>query len=134
MPNAIFLNMVNLDETQTDAINRVNAELDPTWANPYNKAKSFTEQVSNYRKYKFYLPNNLFIENDVYVEGINSIVERAKETGKIVFECTCFPGPCHLDVVREIVTERLEAEGYKVHTNADVEKLAELCIRQNEKE
>lgn len=125
----IFLEMVNLEETASDMQHRVNAELDPLWASPYQKHKAFTEQINNYRKYKNYLPNLIAVGESKYSDGLNAIVYKAIENKKVTFECVCFPGPCHLDVVREMVTDLLKEKGFEIVTNADEQKLKDLTTK-----
>lgn len=114
----IELRMSNVSVEPFDLVHQVTALPGNTWACPYGSAKTVLEQTKNYRKYKNYLANMLFLKDEETVKEYNILLERAQRDGKLVFECTCST-ICHLDAVRERLTEDLEKLGFTVTTNRE---------------
>jgi hypothetical protein len=128
----VHLNMVNVLNTPTDVLHRVTSTEDSIWKSPYHYGKTPSEQNKAYIKYSHFLSNMLFLEEDLantnpgtpedqlrFKTAYKALLERAKQDGLLVFECTCYPGLCHLDALRETLTTALENDGYKVISNQD---------------
>lgn len=113
----IELIMSNVAHEPVDLVHQVISVQGSIWENPYNPARSIVDQSNNYRKYSHYLANLLFLKVEPQTEEYNKLLKRAKELKKLVFECTCYPAPCHLDALRIRLTRDLEALGYNIVTN-----------------
>ena len=113
----IELNMSNISHTPIDLLHRVTSAKSTVWANPFNSGKYLSDQLSSYRKYKNYFSNMLYMEIEPYKQSYKELLDRAIKDKKLVFECTCFPGPCHMDVIRERLTKDLEEKGFKIKSN-----------------
>lgn len=119
MQSEIQLMMSNITHEGVDLVHQVSSFPNTVWANPYNNTRSFTDQVNNYKKYTNFLSNMLFLKVEPYVSEYDKLLERAIHDKKLVFECTCFPHPCHLDAIRERLTKDLQEKGFTVTTNRD---------------
>ncbi len=109
--------MSNTNETSIDLLHQVTSFQDDVWRNPYNQAKSYTDYYHNYRKYKNFLSNALFLEMEPYKKAYQDLLEKAIKDKQIVFECTCYPNPCHMDAIRERLTRDLQEKGFIIETN-----------------
>ena len=113
----IELLMSNIAKDPVDLVHQVTAYPGSVWASPYKQAKSILDQTNNYRKYSHYLANALFLKADPQSQAYDRLLQRAIDLKKLVFECTCYPGPCHLDALRIQLTKDLEAMGYTIKSN-----------------
>ncbi len=113
----IELRMSDVSTEPVDLLHQVISLPGTVWENPFNPAKSTVDQINNYKKYKHRLANFLFLESEPHTSEYKKLLARAIEKKKLVFECTCFPGPCHLDAVREELTRDLVGMGFNIVTN-----------------
>lgn len=112
----IELRMSNVSVTPFDLVHQVSALPGSFWTSPYGNGKTVLEQSKNYRKYQNYFTNLLFLEDPDTTREYKLLLERAQRDHKLVFECTCST-ICHLDAVRERLTEDLQKLGFTVTTN-----------------
>lgn len=112
----IELRMSNVSVEPFDLVHQVSALPGSFWTCPYGSPKTVLEQSKNYRKYKHYFSNLLFLEDEATIKEYQLLLERAQRDGKLVFECTCST-ICHLDAIREKLTEDLQALGFTITTN-----------------
>lgn len=115
--NTIELMMSNVTNTPIDLVHQVTCFPGTVWECPYNPAKSIVDQTNNYRKYSHYLSNLFFLKSPTHISAYEKLFVKAINDKKVVFECTCFPGPCHLDALRIKLTKDLEAKGFTVKSN-----------------
>ncbi len=113
----IELLMSNVSKDPVDLIHQVTCYPGSAWENPFRPAKSIVDQNNNYRKYTHYLANALFLKVEPQTSAYNKLLVRAENIKKLVFECTCFPGPCHLDALRIMLTKELTEKGFNVVSN-----------------
>lgn len=114
----VELRMSNINVEPFDLVHQVTAIPGSAWESPYGSSKTLLEQSKNYRKYKNYLSNFLFLKDEKLLNEYNKLLERAERDGLLVFECTCTT-ICHLDAVRERLTEDLQNKGFTVTTNRE---------------
>jgi hypothetical protein len=112
----IELRMSNVNVEPFDLVHQVSSLPGSVWASPNGQPKTVLEQSKNYRKYKHYFNNLLFLKDPALSNAYQELLERAQRDGKLVFECTCNT-VCHLDAVRERLTEDLQKLGFTVTTN-----------------
>ena len=112
----IELRMSNVSVEPFDLVHQVSGLPGSTWVCPYGSAKTVLEQAKNYRRYKNYFTNLIFLEDVEMVKEYQQLLDRAQRDNNLVFECTC-SNICHLDAVREKLTEDLEKLGFTVTTN-----------------
>ena len=109
--------MSNISKDPVDLVHQVTAYSGDIWENPFKPAKSIIDQTNNYKRYSHFLANALYLDIDPLQKAYQKLLNRAIETGKLVFECTCFPGPCHLDALRIRLTADLKAKGFEIFSN-----------------
>lgn len=113
----IELMMSNVTTQPVDLIHQVTAYPGSTWESPYKVAKSIIDQTNNFRKYTHYLANTLFLKVEPQTSDYDKLLKRSISLKKLVFECTCYPAPCHLDALRIQLTKDLETLGFTVKSN-----------------
>lgn len=113
----IELLMSNISTEPVDLIHQVTAYTGSVWENPFKPAKSIIDQTNNYKRYSHYLANALYLKAAPHDLAYNKLLTRAIDLKKLVFECTCFPGPCHLDALRIQLTKDLKGLGFEVTSN-----------------
>lgn len=116
-PNVIYLHMSNVEEKPVDLIHQVTSYPGTVWENPYGATKSLIDRTNNYKKYTHFLSNCIFLKAEPQTTAYKELLEKAIRLKKLVFECTCFPEPCHLDALRLMLTKDLRGLGFNVESN-----------------
>lgn len=117
MSKGLEIKMSNIENEAVDLLHQVVSFKGTTWENPFPRSKSYTEHYFSYKKYKNFLSNCLHLGVEPIATEYKDLKERLIKDGKITFECTCFPNPCHLDAVRERLTIDLENLGFTIKSN-----------------
>jgi len=117
MTDEINLMMKNLQHDPPDLVHQVTSFKGDVWQCPYEEPNSLTARINIYKKYRNLLPNLLFLKVEPQTSAFDELVKRAIRDKLIVFECNCFPEPCHLDILRLELTKVLQSKGFKVNTN-----------------
>jgi hypothetical protein len=117
MAKELEIKMSNIENEAVDLLHQVVSFKGTTWENPFPRSKSYTEHYFNYKKYKNFLANSLFLEIEPMASEYKELKKNLIEKGKLTLECTCYPNPCHMDAIRERLTQDLEALGFTIKTN-----------------
>ena len=117
MSKELEIKMSNIENEAVDLLHQVVSFKGTTWENPFPRSKSYTEHYFSYKKYKNFLSNCLHLEVEPIATEYKNLKERLIKDGKITLECTCCPNPCHLEALRERLTQDLESLGFTIKSN-----------------